>query len=412
MCFPNNADKRTSNMIFKTKFRCCTVNLIAGSLYWFLFNTALFGANEVKLNLCNETDQKIYTAIAYEPEAGMPLMSRGWWTINSKTCSNIELPIATDRVLLYAASEGNLKDWQGQVELCVDANDKFDFNGAQSMACDAGNLAKRRFRELSLSQLGEASGGGQPTYTFKASDATRLSDAIRICNDSSDSVYLAFSQKSSQAADMAVAGWFMVLAGGCHETMKAPNSDELYLYASNERGNKRWKGDVPLCTNSYDGFLFTEPKSMACQANNERRQLFKKISMNQGGDFEYRLKSMLSEASRSSVQLCNQSSSKIVAAIASENADFVGQFITSGWFGIKPGECTAGLPVDSDLVHVYAQDADGKTLRSGAWSACVHSVKAFEFADATAMACGEEGEEKRSFDTITIEPGDVKIQLP
>jgi uncharacterized membrane protein len=121
---------------------------------------------------------------------------------------------------------------------------------------------------------------------------------------------------------------------------------------------------------------------------------------------------MLSEASRSTVQLCNKSSSKIVTAIASENSDFSGQFITSGWFGVKPGECTAALPVDSELLHVYAQDADGNVLRSGSFSACVHAVKAFEFADATAMACGDEGEEKRSFDTIAIEPGDVKIQLP
>jgi uncharacterized membrane protein len=412
MCLPNNAEKRIAAMIFKTNVRCCAVNLIAGSLSWFVCNTASFGASEAKINLCNETDQKIYTAISYEPEAGVALMSRGWWTINGQTCTELELPIATDRVLLYAAAEGNLKDWQGQVELCVDANDKFDFSGAQAMACDVGNLAKKRFKELSLRELKAASESGQATYTFKASDATRLSDAIRICNDSSDAVFFALSQKNSQATAMAVAGWFKILSGACYETMKAPDSDELYLYASNERGNKRWKGDVSLCTNSYDGFLFTEPSSMVCQANNERRQLFKKVSMNRGGDFEYRLKPMLSEASRSTVQLCNQSSSTIVAAIASENSDFIGQFITSGWFGIKPGECTAGLPVDSDLLHVHAQDVDGKVLRSGSFSGCVHGAKAFEFADATAMACSAEGEEKRSFDAITIEPGDVKIQLP
>jgi uncharacterized membrane protein len=399
-------------MIFKDNIRCCTIKLVVGSFVSFFASSASFGASDVKLSLCNETDQKIYAAVAYEPEPGAAVMSRGWWTMNAQTCSDIELPLVTDRILLYASSEGNLKDWQGQVELCVDVNDKFDFNGAQIMECNSGNLAKRNFRELSLRQLSEASGGSHPTYAFKASDATRLSEVVRICNDSSDPVYLAFSQKDSQAATMIVAGWFKILAGGCHETMRSPDSNELYVYASNERGNKRWKGDVPLCTNSYDGFLFTEASSMGCQSNNERRQLFKKVSMNELGDFEYHLKPMLSEASRSTVQLCNQSLSNIVATIASENSDFLGQFITTGWFGIKPGECTAGLPVDSDMLHVYAQDDAGNVLRSGSFSACVHGVKAFEFADATSMACSAEGEEKRSFDTISIEPGDVKIQLP
>ncbi len=409
---PNNAEKRTESMIFKTNIGCYTANLIVGSLSWFLCSTASFGANEIKINLCNETDQKIYTAVAYEPDVGMPLMSRGWWTINAQSCTGLELPIGSDKILLYASAEGNLKDWQGQVELCVDANDKFDFNGAQSMACDVGNLAKKRFRELSLRELTAASESGQPTYTFKASDATRLSDAIRICNDSSDVVYLAYSQKSSQAVDMALAGWFKVLAGGCYETMKSSDADELYLFANNERGNKRWKGDIPLCTNSYDGFLFTEASSMKCQANNERRQLFKKIPMNRTGDFEYHLKPMLSEASRSAVQLCNQSASKIVVAIAYENSDFRGQVITSGWFGVKPSECSAALAVDSDVLLVHVQDDSGNILRSGSISACIHGVKAFEFSDATSMSCSEEGEEKKSFDAITIEPGDVKVQLP
>lgn len=366
----------------------------------------------VKINFCNENDQKIFLSVAYEAEVGLPLLARGWWPIESKKCADLELPVAGDRLLVYANSDNQVMEWRGDAPICVDTTNKFDFSNARDMACEGATLAHKGFKELSIRQLANSANDGSLKYTFTADLATRMADALRLCNDTADTVFLSYSQKSASAVALAVAGWFKVLPGKCHEALKIAGSDELYLFANNERGDKRWKGDVPLCTNSYDGYLFTEAASMACHGNNERRQLFKRITMERSGDFEYHLKSIGSETSRSMVKLCNKSATNIVVTIASANSDFPGEFISSGWFGVKSGECSNALAIDSDTLQVYVENNDGEVLRSGAFAACVHSSKAFEFGDATAMACDGDGEEKRSFDAIKIEPGDIKVDLP
>jgi uncharacterized membrane protein len=112
------------------------------------------------------------------------------------------------------------------------------------------------------------------------------------------------------------------------------------------------------------------------------------------------------------VELCNKGTENIVLVIASANPDFEGEYVSSGWFGVKPSECSKAMAIDSDTLHIFVQNIDGEVLRSGSFPACIHSTKAFEFGDATAMSCDGEGEEKRSFDAIKIEPGNVKVQLP
>lgn len=384
----------------------------AGLLFTSALSTAAFAAPGVKVSFCNENAQKLFLAVAYEAQSGEPLVSRGWWVVDPDNCSDVELPIIGDKLLVYANSENQLMEWRGQTQLCVDTTNKFDFTNASEIACQGGTLARRNFKELSMTRLTASANGGTPKYEFTQNEATRLGDALRLCNDSGETIYLSYSQKSSQALALAVAGWFKVLPGKCHETVKVADSDELYLFASNEQGDKRWKGDIPLCTNSYDGYLFTEPSTMTCHGNNERRQLFKKIPMSMTGDFEYHLKSIGSETARSMVELCNKGTENIVLVIASANPDFEGEYLSSGWFGVKPSECSKAMAIDSDTLHIFVQNIDGEVLRSGSFPACIHSTKAFEFADATAMSCDGEGEEKRSFDAIKIEPGNVKVQLP
>lgn len=378
----------------------------------FLISSVGFGAEGVKLSFCNENEQKIFLAVAYEPQSGQPMLARGWWPIDAKKCSEIELPLIGDKFMVYANSENQVTEWRGGRQLCVDTTNKFDFNNAGEMSCQGGTLERRSFRELSLRELINSASDGMPRYAFTANSSTRIADALRLCNDTSDTLYLSFSQKSSQDTLLAVAGWFKVLSGKCHETVKFSGSDELYVFANNERGDKLWKGDVPLCTNSYDGYLFTEAASMDCHGNNERKQFFKRISMQLTGDFEYRLKLIGSESVRSMVELCNTAATNIVVAIAAENLDFPGEYISSGWFGVKAGACSSALAVSSDTMLVYVENTEDSVLRSGTFPVCVHKSKAFEFSDSTGMMCNGDGEEKRSFDQIKIEPGEIKINLP
>ena len=330
-------NKLTKLRINLLKYLCIILSL-GGS-------AVLYGAPLVKVNLCNDHDQKVYAAIAYNPDANSSLMSRGWWGVDAKSCNELEIPVVGDRFLVFANSESLALEWSGSTSLCIDGVNKFDFSGADDMRCEGGSLKQVKFKELSVRQLAATSSDGVPKVTFKSVDAVSISDVFRFCNDSNDVAYIAYGQKSSGPNPVGVAGWYKISPNKCYETLKAKDSNELYLYANNERGDRRWKGDIPLCVNSYDKFNFIDPLNMNCQDNNQRKQLFKKISAPAGSSFEYHLKDIGSETVRSMVELCNKSTEDIVVALAYENSDFIGQHVSSGWFSIKVGECSKALPV-------------------------------------------------------------------
>jgi len=375
-------------------------------------SSASFGAEGVKVSLCNENDEKIYLAVAYEPEANLPLMSRGWWGVEPQKCSELELAVATDRLLVYANSESGALAWSGGVLLCANTKDKFDFSGAATIACSAGNLKMLGFMELSMRRLIEESSGRVPKYSFGPSTAERQGDLLKICNDTADVVYISYAQGRENNAKLAVAGWFKINPSSCHSAVRDTGSKILYLYGDNQKGDKRWKGETALCTDSYNGFNFDDSSGMDCRGNNQKLQLFKAIGMSVSGDFEYRLKLSDSTQVRSMVQLCNQRSEKITVAIAYDNLDFPGKVVTSGWYDLEGGKCGNAMPIESDQLKVLVENSQGDLIRSGAFNACVDLAVAFEFGDATNMQC--EGGDLRvaSFDSISIARGEVKVNLP
>lgn len=385
--------------------------LLCGTCAFFV-SSASIGAPLVKLNLCNEHDQKIFVAVAYPPGENLPLMSRGWWGVESKSCNQLELPVVGDNLLVYANSEGLTADWSGDVSLCVDSLNKFDFSGAINMDCSGENLKKVKFKGHSIKQLVEASSDGIPKIIFKREDSRSLGDVLRLCNDSSELAYVSYGQKESGPGPISLAGWFKIPPNKCYETLKSSRANELYLFGNNEIGNRRWKGYVPLCVNVYDKFNFVDPLNMNCQDNNQRKHLFKKISMPTDGGFEYHLTGIGSETVRSMVEFCNTANEDIVVAMSFSNPDFIGQHVSSGWFSVKKGQCAKPLPVESEELYILVENDDGTVLRAGTFMACVDTKVAFEFGEATTMACEGPTLEKRSFDTIKIDSGAVKIQLP
>lgn len=382
-----------------------------GACVFFVSGVSI-GAPMVKVNLCNEHEQKLFVAVSYAPDENLPLMSRGWWGIESKACNQLELPIFGDNILVYANSEGLTAEWSGDVALCVDGVNKFDFSGAINMDCSGENLKKVKFERYSVRKLIEASSDGLPKITFRREDSRPLGDVLRLCNDSDELTYVSYGQKESGSGPISLAGWFKILPNKCYETLKTSRANELYLFGNNEAGSRRWKGDIPLCVNAYDKFSFVDPMNMQCQDNNQRKHLFKKISMPTEGGFEYHLTGIGSETVRSIVEFCNKSNEDIILAMSFSNPDFIGQHVASGWFSIKVGQCSKPLPVESEELHLLVENDDGSILRSGSFMACVDTKVAFEFGEATTMACEGPNQEKRAFDTIKIDSGSVKIELP
>jgi uncharacterized membrane protein len=391
---------------FKNLLQLGFISFLAGK------TGASFGADLVKIKFCNDNETKLFMAAAYQAEVSSSIGAAGWWPIEPKSCSDLEFALTGDKLLIYANSAQKNLEWSGGAKICVDPQNKFDFPNVEVMDCIGENQQLRGFKNLSLTQMAAETADGQLQYTFSPDEAVRISDIVRLCNDSAEDLYVSMGQQNSAGGTLSVAGWFKIPAGECYETAKTKEADELLIFANTADGRQRWKGDVSLCTNAYDKFLYLEPKSMKCDGNNERLQRFKKVDMTLEGDFEYHLKPALSETVRSMAQFCNISEEKLAFATAYDNPDFPGQFVTGGWYGVDAGQCSEPLVVDSDSVYIYIENKDDDELTSGDFDLCVDTITAFEFSDGRGMTCNELTQEKRFFQKLMVDAGAVKINIP
>jgi uncharacterized membrane protein len=387
--------------------------MVGGFWTALLLSNAAHAASDTKLNLCNEHEQNLYVSVAYEPEAGSPFMARGWWSIPTKECSEISFPLGSDKILLHAVSENGALQWVGDQKLCVNVYDKFDFEDAGAQNCAEEGLETRGFKELSVSALASLEPGETPKYKFLPSDAVKSGSLVKICNDSSEDAYVSFSQKSSATTSTLVDGWFKIQPSKCYETLRRPSANELLLFAQSSSGHMRWKGDVALCTDDYDGFQFTDAQSMTCDGDNQRWQRFRKIDMTSSStDFEYRLRAEDAQPVRSIVKICNTRSEKLYVATAWDNLDFPGQVVSIGWLNLEPNKCSDDLAVNGNSLLLYVDKDDGEAVISGTTQVCVNIEDGFEFGNSTAMNCSGEDLTKLGFASQPISAGAVRIDIP
>jgi uncharacterized membrane protein len=370
-------------------------------------------AEDTKIRLCNNNNQKVFLAFAYENSSNAPLLSRGWWVMGGNQCIELSLPLGSDKLLVHAASESGVLQWTGDQKLCVDTVNKFDFNDAASRPCLSNGLEIRGFKEVSITALSAASPGGIPKIDFDQRDAITLGSIVRVCNDSPDDTYLAFGQRNPGSTPKAVDGWFKISANSCIETLRDEDSTELLVFAQSNKGHKRWSGDAPLCTDNYDGFRFLEAEQMDCTGNNQRMQLFRRVPMTAASsDFEYHLRAEEALLARSNVDLCNTSDENVYVAIAWENPEFPGQVVTQGWISIEQGQCFEDLAVNSSSIMLRVEGEDGVALLEGSFEACIDIEEGFEFGKSTQMVCSGGTLNKRGFATQTLSAGDVRLNIP
>ncbi len=388
--------------------------MVGGFWTALLLSNVAHAASDTKVNLCNENEQSLYVSVAYEPEAGSPFMSRGWWSIPAKECSEISFPLGSDKILLHAVSETGALQWVGDQKLCVNVYDKFDFEDAGARNCaEEEGFETRGFKELSVAALTSLTPGETPKYKFMPSDAVKSGSLVKICNDSSEDAYLSFSQKASAATSTLVDGWFKIEPSKCYETLRRPSANELLVFAQSSSGHMRWKGEVPLCTDDYDGFHFTDAQSMTCDGDNQRWQRFRKIDMTSSStDFEYRLRAEDAQPVRSTVKICNTRDEKLYVATAWDNLDFPGQVVSIGWLNLEPNKCSNDLAVNGDALLLYVDKDDGEAVISGTTQVCVNIEDGFEFGNSTAMNCSGEDLTKLGFASQPISAGAVRIDIP
>lgn len=399
-------------LLMKIKYTVANLSLFGLCLAGWASSSLLYAAPETKIKLCNSSDQKIYLAVAYEPQAGAALTSRGWWDLGPNSCNDLSLPMGSDRILLNATSDSHVLHWTGDQNLCINSTDKFDFENAATMACSGSGLELGGFKELSIAALTQEAGGQTPRYEFKPADAVAIGSILKICNDSTNDLYLAIGQINSTEQAFAVGGWFKILANKCREMLRSESADEIYLYADSADGKLIWKGDLALCTDDHEGFSFDDAKSMGCSGEHQRRELFTRVSMSGTGGFEYRLKPQAAKAVRTVAELCSRARDTIYVATAFENADFPGEIISVGWLTIEPGQCSKEIIVDASTLHLRVEGKDNSVLMEGPFKACVNTTDGFDFGNSTKMTCYGENQKVVGFDSLPVAAGKIRVELP
>jgi uncharacterized membrane protein len=376
-----------------------------------LSNPAL-SQEERPIRLCNHNDEGVYVAVAYEPTAGGPLMSRGWWTIESQGCVDLKFPIATDKILLHGESVSHAHQWQGEQSLCVDGVNKFDFVDAATRPCENNGLSKRLFKQLSLAELTASAAGGTPQYSFEATDAVNLGPVLRVCNDTSNDVYLSYAQRKAGNPEFNVGGWFKIAAAKCYEALRLPDTNELLLYANGNDDRQVWIGNVAVCTNHYDGFNYSASETANCDAPNQRRQLFRSISLEGYTDFEYRLRPQDAVSPRSYVSFCNNSTDKMDLAIVYKTLEIPDQIISQGWLTIDAQSCAKPMAINAESVYVYAENEGYEAMVEGTFAACIDWSEGFQFAKSTTMSCTGGTLSLAKFLEKPLQPGFSSVNLP
>ncbi|MFM8313958.1 MAG: DUF1036 domain-containing protein, partial [Deltaproteobacteria bacterium] len=301
---------------------------------------------DTKIKYCNKNQEKIFLSIGYKTSAEAAIMSRGWWAIEAGKCSELAFPILVDKFYVHAQSSSQIYHWLGETALCVNAVDAYDLENAATVACDQAIQEKRKFKELSVAELVARAGTGMPTYEFNPVEATRVSGGLKFCNDTEEDLYLSYAQRKLGDQKTLVRGWFKTLPGKCFEAARDKEANEVLFYAQNPDAKLKWKGNIPLCTDDYNGYNFEDASKMACDLNNQRAQLFNLQKLPSTGDFEHHFVAQDAHSARSVVEICNSRSEKSIIAIAWKDSDFPGQVISKGWYVVEGGKCMNKQVID------------------------------------------------------------------
>ncbi|NDE17628.1 DUF1036 domain-containing protein [bacterium] len=372
-------------------------------------------STDTSLNLCNRHDEKIFVSVAYDESgtAGAPkVFARGWWGIDSGACTKLTFPLLDDRIMLFAQSSSQILNWIGDYSICVDLTHAFDIHDATTVACDGPDQRFRAFRVLTVANLPSPAPDNVPVFEFKTPDATRVGGGLKFCNDTTNPLYVSYSQKKARDQKFGVDGWYEVQPSKCHEENRDPVADEVWFYAQGGDGTMAWRGDTPLCTDDVKGYFYEDAANMPCTDNNQMMQMFQKATLT-GQEFEHHFTVADAHKVRSMVDICNNRQEKIVVATAWKRPEFPEDIVTRGWYLIDPGKCATGLSVDSPVVYVHAESESRVNLlqREGQIQACVNNTLAFLFSRGNSMACGAQGLLNAVFVPYEIAAGQARVDI-
>ena len=202
------------------------------------------------LRFCNKSKDKIYVAIARQHELDgfslTPIVtSKGWWGIDVGDCKTVLTNQPRGLPVWFAAMNNTDGDeggvyWRGGRKFCIHRRDRFEINGYES--CDGTGQYSYGFVQVS-----EPS-GSHDTLSY---DLTRINRKLRICNKSSQGLYLAMirGDYTPLIRGWRNKGWWSMESDTCRTFAFGDSSSKVYLYGDGY-DSAQWTGDsgINICT--------------------------------------------------------------------------------------------------------------------------------------------------------------------
>lgn len=118
------------------------------------------------LHVCNKTENKVYVSVAtLWGDCYMDWCHervQGWWNIDPGDCKTpigASLDTSGDTDYYYYAEDSQGATWTGDLSLCVDPNNAFDYGDSEADSCDS---THRRFKPIRT--------GNYSDYTLSLTD--------------------------------------------------------------------------------------------------------------------------------------------------------------------------------------------------------------------------------------------------
>lgn len=228
------------------------------------------------LTVCNRSSETVNFALGVETSDGT--YSDGWYSIESDKCRVMEERGKFEIAYINGNSPGDLLEWNGPKTLCVSWNKPFFLSNIDPTTCNDGDSKLRGFLTIPLT-------GGVGHYDFFASEATKHSVGLNLCNSTPMDLYAAYVVQDTLSANGLISnGWIHIRSNEC-VLASAVMAGPVYLYAEDADGFEVWDGtDLQACIHDYNAFTIPLADTVACTNPGQSRHGFQRWDVGPGAN--------------------------------------------------------------------------------------------------------------------------------
>jgi uncharacterized membrane protein len=348
---------------------------------------------DVTATVCNRSSAGAWVGFAYPTEAKWA--TSGWWWTEAGGCTEpVTIAASKNEVYVYANTEGDDVEWQGDKSLCVSMEGEFDYADADAADCGA----KRSFKKY------VAGADGAVNVELKDDDSVRVAYNLTLCNRTDDWVSVALGHSVEKKPGISTDGWYSIAPRGCETYIRRGAYDTAYFFAQTGARQLVWHGQLPLCTRYHDSFEFAAADSDPCRDGDSEKLPFVKKALAKGRA-QVDLDAGTAQVFKNGLNLCNAYSEDIYPAIAHLDGVWMNGMLARGFWRLRPGECKLVDAVGTSSVYLYAETDDVKKTWTGKdLNGCVRT-EGFTFPGVDKVACDGGTDRRAGFFVWSVSEG-------